>query len=517
MKRRKEANNVCRIKNLLLLIIVLFVLVFCIETNWKLGQYITSGTLKLRSEVVSPRRSDHPGFRWIEDDSNDAKDVRHVGDAHALLSHMRDQTFDSTFVDACRDFDFDRGEEKKDSSGQRVQRRTDRIALWVRVALKATLTRFLLENLLPSTAIFWPQSEGELILVFDEAEHTKENLPIIRDIQRLPPHSAVAFEALPKAFWNRNGYSVQIWSTFYMDLYTDAPYVSIVDTDAAFITVPVREELVDVQGRPKVIGYIGRVGNTEFWNKNSPRSTKKMIGRIEIANFMSNWPMVIKRSHLPLLREHVRTHMGTSTFTEAFEKGCIHESTGTLCSQQNVIFNYLLYFHREEYVWSFQEESEMDRRWFKTNAVLRTPHYLPILPSNNTPYIRLAIHIKYCQICPSFAILMRRGYCRALKASALVTATTDMVGICDKWKDKSPPVELYFDNRGPSFSFVPWTVSCDPDCRVVKDVSIGPPTAPGMRGEDAIARHLGHLETTKFSFSPFAKFLVRRYAHTSRV
>ena len=70
-----------------------------------------------------------------------------------------------------------------------------------------------------------------------------------------------------------------------------------------------------------------------------------MGGALEPVRCMSYFPVIIKRVHLHLMREHIsKMHHGKS-FDDVFR------DRNGIYSQFNVMCAYMFYFHRDEYVW----------------------------------------------------------------------------------------------------------------------------------------------------------------------
>ena len=87
----------------------------------------------------------------------------------------------------------------------------------------------------------------------NELDHTMATL-----LSNLPPYPKIVFEKLPNedtfcSNLRRVGYSRQMYSNFYSDLYTNKEYIGIVDSDAMFMT-PVVPENLFVDGKPRIIG-----------------------------------------------------------------------------------------------------------------------------------------------------------------------------------------------------------------------------------------------------------------------
>lgn len=91
---------------------------------------------------------------------------------------------------------------------------------------------------------FWPiqsWSSSRLVVVLDAESSEDHRVGTILSNLNLISRIQVKYEAMPPSGttcsdWRKEGYARQQYSNFYADLYTDADFVAIVDTDAEFIT-----------------------------------------------------------------------------------------------------------------------------------------------------------------------------------------------------------------------------------------------------------------------------------------
>lgn len=91
--------------------------------------------------------------------------------------------------------------------------------------------------------VFWPiqaWQSSKLIVVLDAESRADHAAGTILQNMNLVSKVRVKYEAGPPegilcANWRGEGYARQQYSNFYADLYTDADYVAIVDTDAIFM------------------------------------------------------------------------------------------------------------------------------------------------------------------------------------------------------------------------------------------------------------------------------------------
>lgn len=92
--------------------------------------------------------------------------------------------------------------------------------------------------------MFWPISSWKssgLVVILDGDSPSDHRMGTLLQNINLPSKVKVKYETpAPTGTlcnnWRSEGYARQQYSNFYADLYTDADYVAIIDTDAAFIT-----------------------------------------------------------------------------------------------------------------------------------------------------------------------------------------------------------------------------------------------------------------------------------------
>lgn len=113
-----------------------------------------------------------------------------------------------------------------------------------------------------SYLLFWPiksWTNSDLILIFDDESEKDHRLGTI--LANLPPYPIVYFEKRPEqqtfcSDFQREGYSRQQYSNFYSDMYTNAEYIGLVDSDSYLITHVTPEDLI-INGKPRINGYNG--------------------------------------------------------------------------------------------------------------------------------------------------------------------------------------------------------------------------------------------------------------------
>jgi len=120
-------------------------------------------------------------------------------------------------------------------------------------------------DLLRTAVLFWPASFGKTVVVLDEEsdqDHIFAN-NLTSQIKQHFPHRKleVALESLPRdasilnitASIKSPGYNRQLWSSFFIDLYTNDPIVAWMDSDVTFLT-PVTKATIFNGSRIRILG-----------------------------------------------------------------------------------------------------------------------------------------------------------------------------------------------------------------------------------------------------------------------
>jgi len=228
------------------------------------------------------------------------------------------------------------------------------ITLFVRMAgkLKQHRTR-LYCDLLRTAVLFWPASFGKTVVVLDEEsdqDHIFAN-NLTSQIKQHFPHRKleVAFESLPRdasilnitASIKSPGYNRQLWSSFFIDLYTNDPIVAWMDSDVTFLT-PVTKATIFNGSRIRILGSqcSMKIPRVRTW----AHTTKMALGLPMVADFMTYFPVYIYRDTFTHCREYILKRFNTSNFEEAFKKSY---HSAFLISPVNVVISYAWFFERD--------------------------------------------------------------------------------------------------------------------------------------------------------------------------
>ena len=135
----------------------------------------------------------------------------------------------------------------------------------------------------------------------------------------------MAFESLPKDESVLNfegsrrspGYNRQLWSSFFIDLYTDERIVAWMDSDVAFLA-PVTKATIFNGSRIRILG--SECTMNIRWVRKWARITEMALGLPMVADFMTYFPVYIYRDTFTHCREYILKRFNTTNFEEAFHK-----------------------------------------------------------------------------------------------------------------------------------------------------------------------------------------------------
>ena len=204
------------------------------------------------------------------------------------------------------------------------------ITLFVRMAgkLKQHRTRFHCD-LFRTAVLFWPASFGKTVVVLDEEsveDHAYGNNLTSQIKQHFPDRKLeVAFESLPKDASVLNfkgtrkspGYNRQLWSSFFIDLYTDNHIIAWMDNDVAFVA-PVTKATIFQGSRIRILGSECTMNIS--WVQKWARVTEIALGLPMVADFMTYFAVYLYRDTFTHCREYILMRFNTSNFEEAFGK-----------------------------------------------------------------------------------------------------------------------------------------------------------------------------------------------------
>ena len=269
-------------------------------------------------------------------------------------------------------------------------------------------------DLFRTTVLYWPPSYGKVVMVLDEEteEDHKFGDKIMDQTKRyFPDHKLeVFYEALPKDSSTLNfpganrrpGYNRQLWSSYFIDLYSNDSIIAWMDNDAAFIT-PVTKSSIFNGTKLRTLGTGCQLGRK--WIQSWAHTLELALGFPMVANFMSFFPVYIYRDTFTHCREYILRKFNTRNFDEVFK--LINVGHSPVC----VVLSYAWYFERDRYDWNFEicdDLAEYNKK-FPTNHIVRPEHVETILSEPQTTF-----HVPYAPFLSSNLIV---SYCLSHKAA----------------------------------------------------------------------------------------------------
>ena len=274
------------------------------------------------------------------------------------------------------------------------------IALFVRVAATVPeLRRRFYCVFLRLSVLFWPASLGNTVVLLDqenEEDHAFAKTLLTHMKQHFPDRTfQVLYEPLPKDptvldFANAPrspGYNRQLYSSFFIDLYTSDDIIAWMDADSGFAS-PVTEESIFNGTKVRVLGYDCTL--TIGWVQSWARSTENALGLPFLADFMTYFPVYIYRDTFTHCREHILRRFNTSNFEEAFKKFYRRD----FLSPVSVVLSYAWYFERDRYDWNLKlctDLTEYNKR-FPSEHIISAEHVVDTLLIPQT-----AFHVQHAQ------------------------------------------------------------------------------------------------------------------------
>ena len=267
------------------------------------------------------------------------------------------------------------------------------IELTVRMTLTKKMIGRLFCTLLRSAVLFWNPKYGDVVIILDAEDGGKDfstklkslRLPFrFRIVYEKPPKKTQEFLRIGREHGHTYGYICMLYSSFLMDMYTDAPIIAWIDTDGMF-TMPVVEQSIFKNGKLIVKGmntfYL--FGWVRLWDK----STVNALGLPMVADFMTYFPVYVYASTIKNCREYIMKRLGTHTFEDAFIR-----IPSMMISPVSIIISYAYYFERERYDWHIDTRRDNISKYNEQ----RLPKH-PLLKKDVSPELHVAIHAGYYQ------------------------------------------------------------------------------------------------------------------------
>ena len=291
------------------------------------------------------------------------------------------------------------------------------LSLFVRMSGESSLHRQRYYcDLFRTTVLYWPPSYGKIVMVLDEemkADHEFGDKIMDQTKRYFPDHKLeVFYEALPKdkntldfpGMHRKPGYNRQLWSSYFIDLYSNDSIIAWMDNDAAFIT-PVTKSSIFNGTKLRTLGTGCQLGKA--WIRSWAHTLELALGFPMVANFMSFFPVYIYRDTFTHCREYILRKFNTINFDEVFKK-LINVPHSPVC----VVLSYAWYFERDRYDWNFEicdDLAEYNKKFPTDHTRVRPEHVETILSEPQTTF-----HVPYDPFLYSNVIV---SYCLSHKAA----------------------------------------------------------------------------------------------------
>ena len=265
------------------------------------------------------------------------------------------------------------------------------IELTMRMTLKKKMINHLFCSLLRSAVLFWNPEYGDVVIILDEEDKGKNfskklnslGLPFyFRIVYEEQPNKIQEFIRVGKEHRHTYGYIRMLYSSFLMDMYSDAPIIAWIDADAVF-TMPVVEQSIIKNGKLIVKGM-----NTFYkfdWVPDWDHSTVIALGLPMVADFMTYFPIYVYTSTIKNCREYIMKKLRTHNFEDAFIR-----IASKMVSPVNIIMSYAYYFEKERYAWHIDIGIDILRKYNEQ----RLPKH-PLLQNDVSPELHVSIHAGY--------------------------------------------------------------------------------------------------------------------------
>jgi len=208
-----------------------------------------------------------------------------------------------------------------------------------------------------------------------------------------------------------------------------------------------------INKKPRIIGYNNEYGFT--------RQMKKVLGKERIAEFMVYivFPVIVKREHFKLIREHIKNQMNVSSFEEAFKKICTENGSDGY-SQIDYIIHYLWHFKHDQYEWFIKDVKNhpyLKQKLTNDPKILsmNRPINAVMKVGRHWNYDQSSFHIIYDYVC--LASLMKAGDCHKyqneeIQESVIKNFFVDWTVRTASWAQRKMPAEI------PEIVEEPWSI-----------------------------------------------------------
>ena len=243
--------------------------------------------------------------------------------------------------------------------------------------------------LIRTMRLFFPAERAKLFAVLDDEKEDDHALG--HAIAEEWPYPKICYRKRgDQSVYHNLGKSRMYLDMFYADECTDSKYIGFVDTDTFFSTY-VTPNILFENGKPVIIA---KVGSSAYpcWDI----ATEIFLGKKEVLQCMSTFPVMVKTEHLIEMRGKLAAHH-KKPFDIVFRDAPI-EAGGPFCMCQfSIMCNYFWYYHRSEYSWHIQMVPNNNIKSVKLTENMASKQYYKkeINSSLTLPMPRPTIHIRY--------------------------------------------------------------------------------------------------------------------------
>ena len=243
--------------------------------------------------------------------------------------------------------------------------------------------------LIRTMKIFMPRERAKLLVVLDNEKPQDHKLG--DKLKQEWPNPEVCYrDPWYPDIYHRWGKSRMFWDMMHPDHCTNVPYVGFIDTDTFFSTVVTPNQLFE-NGKPVIVAKIG-LAPYPCWEV----TTETFIGRKEVMQCMSTFPVMIKTEHMKLMREVLAKEQGKA-FQAIFRDSTIKAGGAHCLCQFSIMCNYVRYYHRDKYAWHLQMQPDGNwdgKSWMPSQVPVQYYH-TEVEPEMKIPIPRTSIHYRY--------------------------------------------------------------------------------------------------------------------------
>ena len=335
---------------------------------------------------------------------------------------------------------------------------SNRFELYVRLTSKDSFRQQLDEWLFKSINLFFVKYLASTVVVLDTEKSADWEFgnEIIKTKYAHMKLRLCFMNPLPQDTIHNWGKERMYLDMMHADFCTQREFVGFLDVDTLFVTA-VTEDLLFEDGKPVVTGRIG-APRVPCWLD----TAEYILGRKQVMQCMSYFPVVFKVSHVVEMRKYVEK-IHNKTFLEVFKTAPEAAKVATTCfCHYSIMCNYVWYHHREEYAWHLQvvPAGEWDGSGSIPSMVDASYFENEVLASEKIPIPRSSVHARH--------IMYEGKYLDGVIPPKAVTDRFMREGLCYSFGfDKCPEKCHEFDKDGIQdslFAFENYQWQWDPRC-----------------------------------------------------